>query len=245
MALNSYLQQTQRLLNDENAQFYNVSDLQVYINIARNTIATQSECLVTSVNLSTGSGTQSYALSSLAPATGLNAAINVRSVRSIVGGLGAILEARPWQWFTNYYLVGANTTTAGVPTVWAMQNQGSTGNLWFWAIPNATITMSVEASWTPVALVSDSTPENLAYPWTDAVPYFAAYLAYLNAQRAQDAQHMFTLFNAFMKAARVGVTPDWMAPNSPTLKPLQSAFDPTATNLPNAKPSQGGEGNLG
>lgn len=241
----AYLQQVQRLLNDELNQFYNQADLTVYINIARNTIATQSECLIANATLTTTNATQSYAISGLTPPTGLQAAVNIRSARSIVTSLGAVLEARPWQWFLNYYLTGTNTTTTGTPTVWSLQNQGSLGNIWFWAIPNGSITISLEATWTPIALVTDATAEALSYPWTDTVPYFAAYLAYLNAQRGDDAQRMLGLFNAFMKAARVGVTPETMPINWPNLKGLQGAFDPAGTNLPNAKPSQGGEGSLG
>ncbi len=246
MALNAYLQQVQRLLNDENSQFYSISDLTVYVNLARGTIASQSECLIQNTTLTTTNATQSYALSSLTPPTGLSAAINVRTVRSIVASVGNVLEARPWQWMVNYYLQGTNTTSTGTPTVWSMQNQGSLGTLWFWPIPNGSINLTVEATWVPIPLVNDSTVEVLAYPWTDAVPYFAAALAYLNAQRSQDAQRMMSMFNTFMKAARVGVTPEWMSPNFPGLKPIQGSIDPLTTNLPGGKPSgPGGEGQLG
>ena len=232
--LATYISQVQRLLNDEQSQFYSTTDLTSFINLARNTIAAQSECLVYNGTLATVNGTQTYGLSAItAPNASLQNAINARSIRSIVSGIGAVLEVRPWQWFQNYYLQGSNTTATGVPTIWAMQNQGVSGNIWFWAIPNGTILMSVEASWIPVPLVTDATPEALSYPWTDAVQYFASYMAYLNAQRSSDAQRMLQLYNAFMKSARVGVTPEFTPGAFPMLKPLLS------------QPTPGGEGQLG
>jgi len=227
--LTSYIQQVQRLLNDELAQFYSPSDLTQFINIARGTIAYQSECLIANGSISTVNGTQTYGLPTIAPPSGGYAsAINIRSIRSIVSGVGAVLEVRPWQWFSNYYLTGTATAEAGTPTVWSQQTQGSTGAIWFWPIPNGTVAMICEGSWVPVALTTDSTPEALGYPWTDAVPYFAAYMAYLNAQRGSDATRMMNLFNAFMKASRGGATPDWLPPAFPPLRAVP-----------------GGEGNLG
>ena len=246
MALNAYLAQVQRLLNDEQAQFYSTTDLTAYINIGRNTIATQSECLIANGSLATVNGTQQYGLSALTPPTGLQSAINVRSIISVISMVMQVIPKRSWQWFTNYKLNGASTTAVGVPTVWSMQNQGSLGTLWFSPVPNGTITMNVEATWVPVALVDDTTPENLAYPWTDAVPYFAAYMALLNAQRQADASRMLGWFNGFMKAARIGVTPEWTATAFPNLKGLQGAYDPVMSNLgKSVVPTQGGEGSTG
>jgi len=244
--LDDYIAQTQRLLNDEQANFYNVVDLQAYVNIGRNTIAMQAECLIANATLSTISGQQSYGMTGVAPpSAALAAAINVRSIRSIISGVGAMLDARPWAWFLAYQLTGVNTGATGAPTVWSMQSQGSLGTLWFSPTPASTVILSVEAAWVPVPLTSDATPEALAYPWTAAVPYFAAYLGYVNAQRATDAQKMLMLFNVFMKAARVGVTPEVTPPTWPNAKGFQAAFDPQASNLPGARPAQGGEGALG
>ena len=43
--LNEYLQQSQRLLNDQNEKLFNLADLQYYINSARKRIAAESQCL--------------------------------------------------------------------------------------------------------------------------------------------------------------------------------------------------------
>jgi hypothetical protein len=50
--------------------------------------------------------------------------------------------------------------------------------------------------------VDDTTPEALPYPWTDAVPYYAAYLAFMNSRRPMEAGNMFSIFENLMKRAR-------------------------------------------
>ena len=246
MALTAYLQETQRLLNDPNAQFYAQSDLTVYINLARGTIATQSECLVANGTLSTVNAQQTYALSAVvSPSDALLAAVNVRSIRSVIAGIGALVNARTWPWFNTYLLTGTNFAATGTPTDWSLQNQGVLGNMWFSPTPNGSVALAVEAAWVPVPLVDDTTDEALGYPWTDAVPYFAAYLAYINAGRGSDADKMLKLFNAFVIAARVGVTPLVGGPTWPTLKGMQAGIDAAGSLLPNGKPAQSGEGGLG
>lgn len=247
MALNAYIAQTQRLLNDEQAQFYSVADLTVYINLGRGTIASQAESLIAYGSLSTVNGQQNYALSTLSPPTAsLLSAINLRTVINRTGGTNRIIRKRSWQWLSNYGLNGSAIAATGTPTMWAMQNLGSNGTLWFSPTPNGVLTLNVEATWTPVPLVDDTTPEALSYPWTDAVPYFAAYLAYENAQRATDAQKMLAMVNTFMTAARVGVTPAWTPNALPNQKGVSGAFDPLASNIGKViQPSPGGEGKLG
>ena len=246
MALQAYIAQTQRLLNDENAQFWSVGDLQNYINIGRNTIATQSECLVANGSLSTVNGQQSYPMSSLSPPTALATAINARTILSQIANKLAVIPNRPWQWFVNFALNGSDVTAVAVPTLWSMQNQGSLGTIWFAPVPNGTILMEVEASWTPVPLINDTTPEALAYPWTDAVPYFAAYMALIQAQRLGDSQRMLGWFNGFMIAARTGVTPQWNPNASPSQKGVAGSIDPMGSMIGKVtQPSSGGEGKLG
>jgi len=242
MALTAYQQQVQRLLNDEASQFFNLADLTVYINNARNDIARQSSCIIISANLALTSSTQFYALSSVTAPTGCSAPINARSIRIST----AVLEQRGWQWFTNYYLNGSNASSSGSPTLWAQQSQGTLGNIWFWPTPNSSFTAIVDAVWTPIALVTDSTTEAIPYPWTDAVPYFAAYQALMQAQRYQDASQMLSLYNQFMRGMRLGVTPDWLPGNFPPLRPMQSGIDASLTlGGPTAKPASSGEGSVG
>jgi hypothetical protein len=246
--LASYEQQVQRLLNDEANKYFNLNDLIVYINLGRNDIARQTGCLIANGTLATVSGTQQYPISGLTPPSGggLATPVAVRNLRSLTAGKSVRLEGRSWEWFSNYYLDGLNSMQAGaVPTLWAQQTQGTSGIIWVWPIPNAVASVIVDASWLPIPLVDDSTIEALPYPWTDCVPYFAAYMALVQAQRLQDAQGLYALYGKFSQSARLGVTPNWLAVNFPTLTPLPSNVDVTATlGGQNVKPAQRGEGTL-
>ena len=52
----------------------------------------------------------------------------------------------------------------------------------------------------------------------------AGYMAQINAQRPGDAAKLLAWFNGFMRAARVGVTPEWTSSAFPPLKGVQGAF---------------------
>lgn len=230
MALTAYVQQVQRLLNDENGQFYSVGDLQVYVNNGRLDLCKRTECLIDDASLSTANGVRSYLVSAISPPANLAGILNVRSIRiTNLDGSTTVLESRPWQWATNYWLNGAASLATGRTTGWAQQNQGSVGTLWFTPLPAGTYVLTVEASWTPAQLTSDSTPEAIPYPWTDAVPYYGAYQAYLQSQRRADAEKMLAQYLAFIKSARLGVTPGWGAFDFPNPKAGQSSIDTTGS----------------
>jgi len=58
--------------------------------------------------------------------------------------------------------------------------------------------------------VLDTDIEAIPYLWTDAVPYFAAYLALMSAQtnmRMEQAQRYFQLYQTFVQRARQAATP--------------------------------------
>lgn len=246
--LTSYEQQTQRLLNDAANRFFNVGDLDVYINNARSDVAQQTQCLLANAVLSTVAGTQTYLMSSLAPpvGSGLLTPLNVRNLRSLNQGIYRRMEGRPWQWFSNYYLDGFNSVAQGSnPSVWTLQTQGLDGTIWLWPTPSGVASVIVDCTWFPIPLVDDSTVEALPPPWVSVVPYFAAYMALVQAQRLQDAQNLYGLYGKFTQSARLGVTPPWVSANYPTLTPLPSNIDVTASMAgATSKPAQRGEGSL-
>jgi hypothetical protein len=244
--LNSYLQRTQLLLNDAAATLYQLADLTLYINEGRAQLAIQAEILIANITTAITLGDQTFALSSLAPPTGYLNAINVRSISVASGGGGVrtMMEGRPWAWFNNYYYTGPNSAQQGPPSVWAQQTQGVSGTAYFWPLADGGYNMTVESSWTPIALVDDSTVEVIPYPWTDAVPFYAASRALQNAQRLDDSQKMFAIFQMYVKAARLGITPEILPDNFPTSKPLPGSIDPNLTMMPSAQPARAGEGTL-
>ena len=94
------------------------------------------------------------------------------------------------------------STFQDVPGIAAQYGQGVSGSLYLYPVPNAPYTMEWDCTCLPAVLASDTDVEMLPYPWTDAVPYFAAYLCYNGAGRNADADRMWQLYDRFGKRGR-------------------------------------------
>lgn len=185
-------------------------------NIANNaTIIGLTGTTVTMSANATGSGTQSfttqiqtatnqevYAIpTNVAPAQGIKDVIQVRTIAVNFGGAAGsnqyMLENCDFSTLQAYYrFYGPNLV--GNPAKWARYNN----NVYMRPIPSQAYPMQWDTVCSVIDLVNDTTVEALPYPFTDAVPYYAAYLALMNSQRAQDAENMFKLYEQFTKRAR-------------------------------------------
>ncbi len=125
---------------------------------------------------------------------------------SVPGASGATyVRPRAWEWFHLYYL-SQTVPTAGPPEVFAQYGQGANGTLWF-NLPDFPYVVSLDTVCYPMNLVDDSTYEVLPYLWTDAVPYYAAWLGMQNEQRQGDADKMMERYKELMGRARAASTP--------------------------------------
>jgi hypothetical protein len=76
--------------------------------------------------------------------------------------------------------------------------------------------LSCNAVCYPIPLVDDTTVEAIPYPWTDCIPFFAAYWALLSSQtqaRMADALNYYKMYEEFSDRARKASNPDtlrWM-----------------------------------
>lgn len=143
---------------------------------------------------------EAYALpSGVYTSGGVNNVIGVRGVSINYGGAGAnqyTLRYRDWTWFQAYARSYPNLT--GNPVYWSRYQN----NVYFRPIPASIYPMQWDTTCTPIALAADTDPEAIPYSMTDAIPYFAAYMAYLQAQRKQDADNMKKLCDDFIKEGR-------------------------------------------
>src|SRR5215472_11839686 len=299
MALLGYQQETQRLLHDPNAQAYSLADLTVYINIARNQIAIEGECVrallsggtITSLAITnggsgytapatvtfTGPGAQAFATAQVSggainavtlqsggwawiPASattitvsdgagtgailtptidnsattvtglevlqfstlsallaawntapnppqqgatfGASQVIKVFSVAcNQAGTYKPMLTQKTWSEFQAYLRIYSNTQQ-NYPLYWSQFGQGVNGSLYLFPWPAQPLQLDVDVCCTVINLVNDTTVEAIPYPWTDAVPYYAAYLAYENSSRKEDADRMFKMYSMYMKRGR-------------------------------------------
>jgi hypothetical protein len=126
----------------------------------------------------------------------------------IMGVLSIAVNQGAWKPVLRYYPWGSlqayarsyNTSVSNYPAIWSQYGQGVSGSVYLYPIPSNVFSMDWDCYCTPIALALDSDPEVLPYPWTDIVPYYAAYLAYLNAQRNDDAANMLNTYRTKVMA---------------------------------------------
>jgi hypothetical protein len=181
-----------------------------YINTARGQVAGEGECIRVYGTLTLAPPTQQYGFSAIefpAGTEGVQGVLNVRLANfNIPGTPGATyVRPRPWEWFHLYYL-SQNNPVAGQPEVFAQYGQGALGTLWF-NLPDLPYVVSLDTVCYPINLVDDTTVEALPYLWTDAVPYYAAWLGMMNEQRQGDADKMMERYKDLMQRARGASTP--------------------------------------
>lgn len=172
-------------------------------------------------SLTTVPGQEVYQFSTantLAKAQTLVAGVDtVEGVFSIAGAWGANAAMKPvlnemiWTEF-QAYLRSYNTGLQSYPTNWAKYGQGVNGSVYLWPLPSQFSQMDWDCWCLPVALTAANTPEAIPYPWTTPVAYYAAYLAFFNAQRFEDAQRMKAEYQEKMLEA-VGMSQNPFVPN--------------------------------
>ena len=228
--LSSYLTNVQNLLQLPGAPqtLYPASSLTLWINIARGQIAGESEGIRTIGTLATIVGQRTYPFSSInigVPATtGIQGIINVRWIMYNVGSGQKWIKNKSWPWFS-FQRLNNPVPPSGFPTEWAQFGQGTSGqgsitgvgagtlasgSIYIDPLPDIVYTLQCDCACYPIALAADTDVEALPYFWSDAVPYFAAYLALLSAQtgqRMQQAQQMFELYEKFAARARQFANP--------------------------------------
>lgn len=235
MALTAYQTQVESLLDDFNNVEYTAANLTTYINDARVQIAGASESIRRECSLALTSAEQSYAFAAATKfATGVAGLLSVRMARLQTEGGFSRLEMRSWEWFNSYCLCKPVTPT-GAPKTCAELQPGINGELYFYPTPDIDYTAFLNGVCYPIALVDNTSVEALSYPWTEAVQYYSAYLALLNAQRSADANAMFARYKEFeMRATQM---------STPSRLPRQYAGGAGARgagmNMPITAPPQG------
>lgn len=135
---------------------------------------------------------------------GIQQITGVMSVAISWGSMKPMLEQKIWSEF-QAYLRSYNTGLQNFPTIWSQYGQGQNGTIYLWPIPSTASQMDWDVWCAPIPLVDDTTFEAIPYPWTIAVKFYAAYLAYDNSQRAADSDRMFERWERYMKELRAGV----------------------------------------
>jgi hypothetical protein len=214
--LAAYLAATQNLLQNPAAPspLYSTASLTTYINTARGQLAGETQCCRYICTVALSAAQQVYAFSAIvipsASANGINDVLNVRTIWLESGSGTVWLQPEPFEQFSVYEL-NSTSPSSGSPAKWAQFAQGVNGSIYLSPVPSSTGTLMLDCVCNPLPLTSDSSPEAIPYQFTDAVPYFAAYLALLSAQtgaRTAEADKMLQRYDLFVKRARSAATPD-------------------------------------
>jgi hypothetical protein len=163
-------------------------------------------------NLVTVEGQEVYPFSlvTFGSVQGYSEVLALGNVSVIWGQQRFTLARRSW---STYQATIRNYTQSyqDVPGIAAQFGQGVNGSLYMYPVPNAPYSLEWDCMCLPAAIATDTDPEVIPYPWTDAVPYFAAYLAFMSSGRNGDADRMWKLFEMFGKRARAFSQPRLMA----------------------------------
>ena len=128
---------------------------------------------------------------------GVKGIIDVQDVAVTWGG---IRPAMSWIPFADLqaYARSYNLGVTSYPFYWSTFGDGTNGQVWLFPIPTQALEMEWIVSCLPIDLVNDDTVEIIPESFTDAVKFFAAYLAYLNSQRTGQAVIMLNYFNDYL-----------------------------------------------
>jgi hypothetical protein len=228
---------------------YSTADLDTYINTARGQLAGESESVRYLGTISTVINQRAYNFSSIntgvSATNGISGIINVRSIKYAIGSGYRWLKPVAWPWF-DMFLYSNPTPVSGPPRTWSQYGQGSApgatgagagGSFYIDPPPDTIYTLLVDSVCYPIALVDDTTVEALPYLFTDAVPYFASYLALMGSQTGQrqaEAARLFDLYQTFVGRARQAANP------SITTGIWQGGPDPTAISKLGMQQQAGG-----
>lgn len=91
------------------------------------------------------------------------------------------------------------------PIIACQFGQGDQGTFQLSPVPNQVYPLELDCLGLPVDLIDDSTPEAIPYPWTDAVPFYAAWLALQerdDSRAEQIAEKRLGSYRMMMRRAR-------------------------------------------
>jgi hypothetical protein len=93
-------------------------------------------------------------------------------------------------------------STTGNPGLWTEGPPSGSGGgraFYIFYIPNQSYQCDIDAIVLPSPLVDDSTAEQLVYPATDLVPYYAAYLAKYNQQMFDESARFLQIYDTLLQ----------------------------------------------
>lgn len=180
--LSTYINRTRRLLHDANATFWSDAELTDCINVGRNRVALDTACLRSLETVNLVASQEAYPM-----ATSTSKLDRAKDLLQVIVVWGNQRVPLLWMAFTEFQAnmrVWVNFTN--MPAVWS--NFGMPlGSVYIGPVPNQAYVSYWDILYIPTALVDDTTVDELAYPYDDPVPYYAAYTAKYKQQAYGEA----------------------------------------------------------
>jgi hypothetical protein len=85
-----------------------------------------------------------------------------------------------------------------VPTMASQYGRGTSGSFYVYPLPSQTFQFELDCNVLPEDLSTDQDFEIIPEPWTDSIPFMAAYFAYLELQNANMASFYLQQFDQWM-----------------------------------------------
>ena len=171
MVLNDYITECQRLLHDQNANFYTTSELTDYINYGRQRLVRDTGCLRLYQTSSVSANQEVFQLSTLSPTNG-SSTLDIINLNLIWGNTRIALQYLPFtdfnarlRYFQNYI---------GRPIAYTMYGQTS---IYFGPVPDQTYSIELDTVILPTALTTAAPTETIPIPYTSPVAFYACYKA--------------------------------------------------------------------
>lgn len=182
--LSEYVTETRRLLHDANGRFWATSEIQDYVNEARRQVAVDTHCLrFLDTAVALVSGTETYAVATLTSKG--ERCIDILNFTVIWGQQRIPMLWSAWGQFNAKYRVWV--TNLSRPTVWSLSGSAPMATLYVNPVPDQNYVAEADICYIPIPLVDDTTVDELVYPFSKPVAFYAAYLAKYKEQSYGEA----------------------------------------------------------
>lgn len=189
--LSGYITQTRRLLHDVNGNFWTDAELTDYINDGRNTLVRDTGCNRVLQSYTVPSGVETVDFSVLPEGTNT---IDVINVNLYWGNSRIPLYYLAWTDFNAQLRYWQNYT--GRPIAYSMYGPKK---LFIGPTPDQSYVMEFDTVVEVDPMVTGAEVEVLAAPFTEAVPFYAAYIAKYQEQSYGEAEIFDQQYNKHVR----------------------------------------------
>lgn len=170
---------TRRLLHDANANYWPDSELTDYINEARCRVASDTGCNRILQKMNLLASQEVYSITSLP--SGIST-IDVLNLSILWGSSRIVLNYMP---FTDFNAkMRAWQSFNSRPAVWTRYG---TGSIYVGPVPDQTYVAEFDTVVIPAPLAAPTDPETIIFPYSEPIPFYAAYKAKYKEQSYQEA----------------------------------------------------------